>query len=320
MYKHFQLDLETPTTAEIPQDGPPTAATFTPTSEYSRDVESVDMKNAKDFMTPDEFNLSVMVDDVTSDYQGSETHSPDKQITPNRKRPTINFLDGSYNLETFDPFGMKTIKLNNKDNLSSRMDLEMSSSPHYTHPAKIMEEVQKKPYSNIFASHFAPKDEDDTKINCDNIATLTACLQRSVMLPLTYQLELVNNSILTYFLVNLDMYEHLSSLKDYFFLMDGEFSRSICQNLFSKLVTTINPQELLNFATLHNILDKALGSSISRNYCLIILELLQTLLISNINLVYAPTRITILHYGFSSGLQEILSVFYALSGQPRPAI
>lgn len=127
-----------------------------------------------------------------------------------------------------------------------------------------MEEVKKKPYDNIFASRFDSDEESEQKITCDNIATLTACLQRSVMLPLTYQLEVVNNSILTYFLVNLDMYEHLMSLKDYFFLMDGEFSRSICNNLFTKLVKTLNPQELLNFATLHNILDKALGSSISR--------------------------------------------------------
>lgn len=176
----------------------------------------------------------------------------------------FNILDGSYTLEDFDPFGVKDLKNFSRDHFTSKMNLDMSTSC-YTHPSIIMDEVKKRPYANIFASHFRSEvEEDEKKITCDNIATLTACLQRSVMLPLTYQLEVVNNSILTYFLVNLDMYEHLRSLKDYFFLMDGEFSRSICHNLFTKLVKTLNPQELLNFATLHNILDKALGSSISR--------------------------------------------------------
>lgn len=255
------MDLETPTTADIPHDELLTAGTFTPTSGYSRDV---DAKNHTPFLPPEDFNFSVLVDDVTSEFHESDSVdlSPVKDIA--RKHATFNFVDGSYSLEQFDPFGMRDLKFNNRDNLSSRMDADMSNSSFYTHPAKIMEEVQKKPYGNIFAAHFAPKDEEDAEIDCDNIATLTTCLQRSVMLPLAYQLEVVNNSILTYFLVNLDMYEHLRSLKDYFFLMDGEFSKSICHNLFSKLVTTVNPQELLNFTTLHDVLDKALGSSISR--------------------------------------------------------
>ncbi|XP_063828941.1 uncharacterized protein LOC135078272 [Ostrinia nubilalis] len=267
---YSRLDLETPTTADVPLESAVTSDFYTPRSEGSKDLDS-GKKTDKDLITSEGFTFPVIDDDTIdseniSDVQTGESPevSPSKIGLENknfkRNISFFNILDGSYNLDEFDPFGVKDLKSYSKDHFHSKMDLEMASSC-YTHPAIIMEEVKKRPYSNIFASHF--EEEKDEKITNDNIATLTACLQRSVMLPLTYQLEIVNNSILTYFLVNLDMYEHLRSLKDYFFLMDGEFSRSICHNLFSKLTKTLNPQELLNFATLHNILDKALGSSIS---------------------------------------------------------
>lgn len=268
----LQLDLETPTTADIPLEGAMTSEIFTPRSECSKDLGS-EKKLDKDYLTSEGFNF--IVDDVTADSETSENTESSPENSPSKsidvveireyksKYSLFNILDGSYSLEEFDPFGLKDMSIFSKDYLSRKMDLDMLNSC-YTHPAIIMEEVKKPPYSNIFSRHFSSAEEEENKVKCNSIATLTACLQRSVMLPLTYQLEVVNNSILTYFLVNLDMYEHLRSLKDYFFLMDGEFSRSICHNLFAKLTKTLNPQELLNFSTLHNILDKALGSSISR--------------------------------------------------------
>lgn len=270
----FQLDLETPTTAELPLEGAITSDIFTPQIEDNKELEIT--KPNKDFLTSDGFNFSVVVDEagteseIISDVQTltSLDNSPMKsleEVPDIRTRYSFfNLLDGSYNLDYFDPFGVKELKKYSKDYFTNKMDLVTAC---YTHPAITMEEVQKQPYSNIFTSHY---EEKENKIICDNIATLTACLQRSVMLPLTYQLEVVNNSILTYFLINLDMYDHMKSLKDYFFLMDGEFSSSICRNLFTKLVKTLNPQELLNYGTLHSILDKALGSSISRKIALLI--------------------------------------------------
>ncbi|KAM3962050.1 LOW QUALITY PROTEIN: gamma-tubulin complex component 6 [Aphomia sociella] len=260
-----RLDLETPTTAEIPLGGQ-SSDVFTPRSEF-KDTDSVKTGPNKEFISTNGFNFPTIEDiEVISDIhtEDSPNTSPSKTLdvqveTLNQKYSVFNILDGSYDLKDFDPFGVRQLKKFSKEYFSNRMDADMANSC-YTHPAVIMEEVKKRPYTNIFASQ---EEEKEDKITCDNIATLTACLQRSVMLPLTYQLEVVNNSILTYFLVNLDMYEHLRSLKDYFFLMDGEFSRSICHNLFTKLAKTLNPQELLNFGTLHNILDKALGSSIS---------------------------------------------------------
>ncbi|KAJ8720198.1 hypothetical protein PYW07_012241 [Mythimna separata] len=267
-----RLDLETPTTADVPLESAVTSEIFTPRSDVSKDSQI--KSKSKEFLSSEGFNFPIIVDEenveINSDIQTGDSaeNSPSKSLDSpvsrvKSKYSYFNVLDGSYSLKDFDPFGIKEMKTFSKDHFTSKMNLDMRESSCYTHPSVIMEEVKKRPYNNMFASHFSSGDEEQNKITCDNIASLTACLQRSVMLPLTYQLEVVNNSILTYFLVNQDMYEHLRSLKDYFFLMDGEFSRSICHNLFTKLVKTLNPQELLNFATLHNILDKALGSSIS---------------------------------------------------------
>lgn len=274
----MQLDLETPTTAEIPIESATTADIFTPHSE-TRDTDSTKPKD-KEYLTSDGFNFSIIVDDETaateiiSDVQTdiSMENSPSKSTNycdiPLRTS-LFNILDGTYNLDNFDPFGVKNLSKYSKDYFNKANE---ESCTTYTNPAIMFEEFKKKPYDNIFTH---TKEKEEEKVTCDNIATLTACLQRSVMLPLTYQLEVVNNSILTHFLVNLDMYEHLRSLKDYFFLMDGEFSRSICHNLFAKLTKTLNPQELLNFATLHNILDKALGSSISRKAFFIYINIIR---------------------------------------------
>lgn len=268
----FQLDLETPTTADIPLDGALTGEAFTPNSEGTR-LETRSMKTDKEFLSGDGFDFSMIVDESgesIGDVPSVDT--PDNSMNKNVefegtdvKHSFVNLLDGTYSFKNFDPFGVRDLKHYTKDYFSSKMDMTSSNS-FYTHPAVIVAEMNKRPHGNMFASHFGPDGDDEQKVTCDNIATLTACLQRSIMLPLTYQLEVVNNSILTYFLVNLDMYEHLRSLKDYFFLMDGEFSKSICQNLFTRLVKTLNPLELLNFATLHNVLDKALRSSISRKF------------------------------------------------------
>lgn len=236
----MQLDLETPTTADNPLEN------FPQTNESNTPVSNTEFLNSSGF----NFDTLIVDEEAGGDmctFPTSDNDLSDESYGIIDKIPTV-----------FDPFGINHIKSFSRDSF------EDEQTSFYSHPADIMREVQKKPYANIFRSK---NDKEELQnVGCDNIATLTACLQRSVMLPLTYQLEVVNNSILTHFLVNLDMYEHLRSLKDYFFLMDGEFSKNICHNLFAKLVKTINPQDLLNFSTLNNILDKALGSSISRKY------------------------------------------------------
>ncbi|XP_055374674.1 uncharacterized protein LOC129607613 isoform X2 [Condylostylus longicornis] len=98
-------------------------------------------------------------------------------------------------------------------------------------------------------------------LNSLSVITLTEFLQKSIVLPLRVHLKIVNNEVMRVFLVNLDLINHFSSLRNYFFLMDGEFSSIICDELINKLEKGASPVEIFNYQTLHSVLDKAIGSS-----------------------------------------------------------
>ncbi|XP_011176998.2 uncharacterized protein LOC105208704 [Zeugodacus cucurbitae] len=103
------------------------------------------------------------------------------------------------------------------------------------------------------------------KVNSMSVITLTEFLQKSVILPMTTHLGLVNNEVLRLFLEELQILDHLRSLRHYFFLMDGEFGSIICDGIIGKLEGGATPTKLLNYQMLHSILDTALSSSITGN-------------------------------------------------------
>ncbi|XP_067636054.1 gamma-tubulin complex component 6-like [Eurosta solidaginis] len=103
------------------------------------------------------------------------------------------------------------------------------------------------------------------KVNSMSVITLTEFLQKSVILPMTTHLGLVNNEVMRLFLEELQILDHLRSLRHYFFLMDGEFGSIICDGIIDKLESEATPVKLLNYQMLHSILDTALGSSITGN-------------------------------------------------------
>ncbi|ENN76531.1 hypothetical protein D910_08319, partial [Dendroctonus ponderosae] len=90
---------------------------------------------------------------------------------------------------------------------------------------------------------------------------LTVFLHESLSIPLMAQLNLANNEILKYFVEELRFLDHLESLRDYFFLQDGEFGRSITENLFEKLYSANFPLELINGKTLQHLVFGALDNS-----------------------------------------------------------
>lgn len=87
-------------------------------------------------------------------------------------------------------------------------------------------------------------------------------LQQSLVIPLKTQLELVNNEILKVYLLDLDIYSHFNSLRNYFFLMDGEFGIHICEGLIGKLESGAKPNQLYSYQTLNTILEQAFGASV----------------------------------------------------------
>lgn len=98
-------------------------------------------------------------------------------------------------------------------------------------------------------------------IKTTDTMALSRFLQMSLMIPVNSYMDILNNETLKMFVNDLDILSHFKSLRNYFLMMNGEFSISICQKLFSKLESGVRPVELLNYQSLHTILDHALSRS-----------------------------------------------------------
>ncbi|XP_055595580.1 uncharacterized protein LOC129746120 [Uranotaenia lowii] len=103
--------------------------------------------------------------------------------------------------------------------------------------------------------------EMDSELRSVDVLTVTKFLQSSLVIPLKAHMEIINSEIMKMCLNDLDILGHFESLRNYFLLMDGEFSCYVCDNVFKKLEIVRHPDELLNYQTLHTILDSALCSS-----------------------------------------------------------
>ncbi|XP_011296440.2 uncharacterized protein LOC101895064 isoform X2 [Musca domestica] len=111
---------------------------------------------------------------------------------------------------------------------------------------------------NTFTHNSAPVRKDSALTEF-----LTEFLQKSVVIPMSTHLELINNEVMRMFLHDLKVLDHFRSLRNYFFMMDGEFGSIICDGIIGKLETGAKPEKLLNYQILHSILDTALGASIT---------------------------------------------------------
>lgn len=98
-----------------------------------------------------------------------------------------------------------------------------------------------------------------------NSANLTYFLEQSFTIPLQVQSLILNNEILKIFFVDLDILSHFNSLRNYFFMMDGEFACNISDGILNKLQTVRKPRELYSSHALHSILENALQSSLMGN-------------------------------------------------------
>ncbi|XP_014477340.1 PREDICTED: gamma-tubulin complex component 6 [Dinoponera quadriceps] len=95
--------------------------------------------------------------------------------------------------------------------------------------------------------------------------SLRVYLEKSVAIPLRIQSRLVDNAIIDHLVNEHAMLLHLHSLRGYFFLLNGEFAKSLTDSLYSRLYAISAPIELFNSATLTNLLEQALMNSFSNN-------------------------------------------------------
>lgn len=118
------------------------------------------------------------------------------------------------------------------------------------------------------SSHFLGADlsqvSTSTSYECiksTNTLEMSRYLQQSIMIPVNAYMEMLNNETLKMFIENLKIISHFKSLRNYFLMMNGEFSISVCHQLFTKLEKGVKPLELFNYQSLHMILDHALSNA-----------------------------------------------------------
>lgn len=155
-------------------------------------------------------------------------------------------------------------------------DTQVPTSPKKKYPYERCDVLIKTnfkcpPKHSVFRLQLDPEDKpvrvtSSKALNCLSVITLTEFLQKSIVSPMTVQLEIVRNEVMRVFLEDHKLLKHFKSLRNYFFLMDGEFGSHICDGILDKLQNKhYTPRELLNCATLHSILDNALSSSIGKD-------------------------------------------------------
>lgn len=114
-------------------------------------------------------------------------------------------------------------------------------------------------------NHQSSKSLSNQELQDLSSGNLTIFLEQSFTIPFQVYSNILNNEILKIFFQDLDILSHFDSLRNYFFMMNGEFASNVCDGLLSKLKTIRKPTELLNSYTLNSILEGALQSSHSGN-------------------------------------------------------
>ncbi|XP_034482926.1 uncharacterized protein LOC117788304 [Drosophila innubila] len=87
-------------------------------------------------------------------------------------------------------------------------------------------------------------------------------VQQSIMVPLKTHLSLLRNEVLRIF-DDLDIYEHFCQLRNYFFLLDGEFGTVLIGGILERIESGMDPRALRKKGTLDAILNNALGHKVA---------------------------------------------------------
>ncbi|XP_054008451.1 gamma-tubulin complex component 6 [Hylaeus anthracinus] len=155
----------------------------------------------------------------------------------------------------------------------SNSDTHISSSPRtFTKSPLVIEEdstfpdlfVLAREESTSTASITAPLTVADVEL-IDH-TSLQAYLEKSIRIPLNIQSCLINNAVIKYFLKENNLLLHFHSLRSCFFLLNGEFAKSLTDSLYTRVYEIPRPVELFNSATLTNILERALVNSFNSVY------------------------------------------------------
>lgn len=206
--------------------------------------------------------------------------STDSDITPFRENDMLDVVDHK-DVYKFKKFGIPDTALLNEPTPDSALNTAgLIAKDGFKFPVpnnvddsnSVSSNIATKKTNLFLTMMMMDTDEDDIKKSSTKgislsefsdikMITFTKRLQASIVIPLSTQLQILNNEIFKIFLCDLKIINHFRSLRHFYFLMDGEFGSSICDGLISRLEQGSNPKELFYFNTLSMILENALGTS-----------------------------------------------------------
>lgn len=191
----------------------------------------------------------------------NDLETPMSCTTDNFTTSSVQSPISTYNLEDSSPSEVSSTVISSSSiQLITKSSLTMKGDSTFSD----LFELARDEKSNNASPVIAPLSITDVEI-IDHIS-LQAYLEKSIRIPLNVQSRLVNNAIIKYFLEENNLLSHLHSLRSYFFLLNGEFAKSLTDSLYSRLYEISIPIELFNSATLTNLLERALVNSFNNVY------------------------------------------------------
>lgn len=276
MSQEFGMHLDLATAASngklMVRETPMSTSSDTPAKRIEDELKSLEMQSAMEPLKVD-VNLGVTTTALNSSEMQTAATSQSEQLFRFELQP-------SPAASTLYESARSGIDVDNSvtETVGQEKEKNASKSPSrfgYPKTLKLSKNVSTFfPVDSPFDSHEkATNTEDATEalptFDPDSLAadfsSLTARLRTSYLLPLQTHLRVLSNEVLKVFLHELHLLQHFKSLRNYFFMMDGEFGGNISDGLFAKLQPDVRPVDILNFACLHSLLDNALGSSIIGN-------------------------------------------------------
>ncbi|EDW72895.1 uncharacterized protein Dwil_GK16936 [Drosophila willistoni] len=113
--------------------------------------------------------------------------------------------------------------------------------------------------SNIGLRTETNKREWDTVTKASNPYMIRRCLQMSIMIPLNTHLSLLRSEIFRIF-KDLRIYDHFRQLRNYFFLLDGQFSMLLAQGILGHINKGLESHRLCQRGLLDGILNNAINA------------------------------------------------------------
>lgn len=97
----------------------------------------------------------------------------------------------------------------------------------------------------------------DSALYSHNYLELEEMINRILYKPIRVQLELVNQSVISYFLFDLKLDAHLSAIREYMLFENGTFSQCLVDEVFASFSS--RPSSYLSPAHLNDALNKAVS-------------------------------------------------------------